>query len=167
MPVVFGVSKSSFLHSRSHQVDVQEHQHSGFSAFFSFFFGCLLVFVFISLKEVQKSKWFLMVFSWTMDMETTLYNPLFMPLAFVDVDRIWAHQELHGFGFLCWKNGLPWIRYRNIFMIPNPLYSSDFKVQNVSLGAYLNVGFPMFHGIRFSRYLETCTAFNKFIKKEL
>lgn len=29
-----------------------------------------------------------MVFSWTMDMETTLYNPLFMPLAFVDVDRI-------------------------------------------------------------------------------
>lgn len=53
-----------------------------------------------------------MVFSWILELGLTLYNPVL--IAFVDGDRIPAHGELHGFGFLCWKNGLPQIRYRNI-----------------------------------------------------
>lgn len=55
-----------------------------------------------------------MVSSWILELGLTLCNPLYVLIAFVDGDRILAHGELHGFGFLCWKNGLPQIRYRNI-----------------------------------------------------
>lgn len=41
------------------------------------------------------------VFSQILEMGTTLYNPVYVFIAFVDGDRILAHGELHGFGFLC------------------------------------------------------------------
>lgn len=46
-------------------------------------------------------------------MSRMLCNPICVLIAFVDVDRIAAPGEQHGFGFLCWKNGLQGIRYKS------------------------------------------------------
>lgn len=71
-----------------------------------------------------------------------LYNPVYVLIAFVGGDRIPAHGELHGFGFSCWKNGLPGIRYRNISLTSDCDLQLgllvDLQAQKLCLGVCLN-----------------------------